>query len=313
MQSTLLLRLTTFLVVCICSISAHADPLPTWTFQLPVSRNSHSFILWQSTGPLSSPVQIPTVPGNTYSVSGFDNAYYFDLNAQFDQTLGEFWLEDITPATHETSAHNTLALTHAPWRTPSSTPKHYLALPEARLGHVFSLEQAGGATYGMTNGALQLYADVNGSGGREWFSYGYFEAWAEFSAAGYQFYRIIDHTTGERTGWLPFTHSNLVSAQWVLASATSPLRAVSIMLAPGQVWRDFVLYSSHGPAQTLRAVQTMHWNGTAFVSDPSATVSGSVCVGMDYWLVRVADGKSSLESLPLGLGHMGQDNQIVTS
>ena len=317
MKTTTILRLTATLLL-LCASAPPVQAAVQWeTFQLPVSRNSHSFKLWQRSA--SGLVVIATVVGDTYYVGGLENAYYFELKAQFDRNGGEYWIEDITPPAHETSPVNKLGLTHAQWRVATSTPQHYMALPQGRMGHAFSFEQGGVAPCAMTKGALQQEAVVNASGAREWLSYGYFEGWAQISPSGQQFYRVTDLNTGERTGWLPFTQSNLVpSAQWFAPDPidTSTLRAVTIHLAPGQAWQDFVLYTSDGMAQSIRAVEGVHWNGTAFVSDHRAVVSGSVSVGAVFWLVRVADGRSSLQpgidqSQQGGVGHMGEENQTL--
>ena len=57
MKTSVLLRLTAAIVLIFASaVPMHATPPPI-TFQMPVSRNSHSFILWQKTGLLTSPAQ----------------------------------------------------------------------------------------------------------------------------------------------------------------------------------------------------------------------------------------------------------------
>ena len=168
-----LLRFTAALALFFApAVPVQATP-PTRTFQLPDSRHSHTFKLWQQTG--STFTTRETTPGDPYIVEP-DHAYYFEVHAAVDAGVDKFWLEDTYPGVNEYSAPNTLNLTHCLWKTASSTPQQYLALAIERQDHAFSLQQAGGATYQVTKGGLQKIAEVNPeTGEREWLSLGYFE------------------------------------------------------------------------------------------------------------------------------------------
>ena len=71
MKSSLILRLAAACILL--ATPATMQAVVQWeTFQLPVSRNSHSFKLWQRSA--SGPVEIATVVGDTYYVGGLENA-----------------------------------------------------------------------------------------------------------------------------------------------------------------------------------------------------------------------------------------------
>ena len=310
MKISLFLRLTAvFILFFTPAIPVHADPLPMQTFQLPISRSGHTLKVWQRTGnPPSINEIVDKEAGDIYVVPGGQTAYFFELKAQFDPDAGEFWLEDIFPATPDTSPPNTFNLTHALWQAATSTPMHYLALPETLKDDSFSLDQAGGAMYGVTKGALQQVAIRNDASDQwEWHPLRYFEGWSQFDPTGYQFFRVVDHTAGKRTEWFPFTKTNLAAADWVNVPAGEPtlMHSVTFHLDTSQIGREFVLYSSRGPARTLRAVRTTHFDANGdLVNDASATVRGNVGEDMDYWLERVVDKKTSPR------GHMTNADEV---
>lgn len=318
MKTTAFTRLLAAFILIVTLETVQATPPPK-VFQLPTSRYNHTFKVWQRTeNPPAINEIVNTQQGDIYFVIGSDGAYYFELKVWFNPEAGEFWLEDIFPATPENSPPNTFNLSHALWQAAGSTPLHYLALPVYRAGenppvddlmdNIFSLEQAGGAVYGVTKGVLQKVAIKNDTTNDwEWHSLGYFEGWAQFDPTGYQFFRVVDHTAGRRTEWFPFTKTNLAAAEWTAIPAGEPtlVHSVTFHLDTSQIGREFVLYTSRGPARTLRAVRTTHLDANGnLVNDASATVRGSVGEDMDYWLERVVDKKTSPR------GHMADADKV---
>ena len=280
----------------------------TITFQVSAALSGHSFKLWQMKNGAAAEIT-PLTPGYTIldgwqgSEIGYTIAYY-ELTASFNPDGGTFWLEDTSTVPGSTSPINQVGLANSLWRSTGDTQRQYFAIPESRLGHAIVLVQPQGGTYLVSNGQVQQWVEYDENGLRTLRSYGFAEVSAERDPDNPDFY-LIDYTANQQSS---LNTSNLASASsWSAWSGSTPAHAVSFTLPLNDSFRRFTLHVLGGATQSLRANESFHMQyGNNPVSDGYCTATGVVGAGMEYWLVRDADGAAS-PHLRMGLGNQSVD------
>ena len=276
-MKTSLLRLTAVLILLLPSaLHAQAIPSADSTFQIPVARMTHELRLRQRMpgGNITNEALTPGVVINNAS----GTPAYRTFTGQISNERLQYWVEDYGVQPVAVSPSNQRGLVNAMWRNIFETQTVFFALPKARLDHVFSLFQPGGATYLLTNGALQGYYE-----GQTLQDYGFFDAWSLFDRT--KPYALIDHSEREQSVW---NTSNLLGLPWAPYYGPTPITAVTMRVPASDEARVFTLHVGEA-AQTLRAAIGVSYDSQGqLVPDLFATVTGSAGLGMRYQLVREA-------------------------
>lgn len=253
------------------------------TLQIPLTRSSHTFELWEANN-----LGDPTDASAPFLQNG-----YLDAEGNWQPTSasyatvqverrhgGDFWLRD--KVSNEFGPANQVGLINAQWRESNgATTLRYFSVPDGRFGHSFAMQYSTGETFLVTKGQKQGAYDEN----NVFVSYGYFEAWSSKLAGeadtGWRLIDLTDNVMG------PVNTANLIGADWVTYNSSPPVYSVEFTVGQGEnLPLDYVLHVEGGAAQTLYG---------EFDSGYTCRVTGAVGMGRKFWLVRTSDQARSID------------------
>jgi hypothetical protein len=280
-----------------------AQDTQSTTFQIPLSRSSHSFTLHQpgdiSANPFDLQITNMIDDGQGGLITG--PLSYLSLSANIQSGLG-YWLSDDT--TGELSLSNRVSFLRAPWRTNGAPPMQYFAISIDRVGHQFMLAQPSGAGFLVTNGDEATYIS-DGPNGPVDYSYGFFDAWAPYDPS--QSFWLVDLTLNDRS---PDNETNIADWAWQQNDRPLPVTQAVLWLDMAESRNAFTLHvRPRGGMEQLQSVSPSVEPlpaGTEYAGSSRAVIRGNVGCNTEFWLTRDWDGAESSHYWDNGEGFNGQ-------
>jgi hypothetical protein len=262
----------------------------TVTFQLPVERRGHGLSLQQwnpSVGAYES--KGLTEDGVTYTVDDgtglpLPTADSYLLVSGDIYLFGDYYLLDATtgestpPNVLGSPSFNRTSFLNTPWfnqNEPSTS--YFVALPEGRFGHAFSLF-AQGVSYSLSTGPLLTYPSTDSEGQLTRVPYGFFEGSVPDRPNGSYF--LVDHTAHQQSDPRASTNHNFVSDMtWTAFAGSIPTRLLTIQLSSEEQTHRFVVHTDAGSAD--------------WVTPTAGARLQTICgVNQNFWIERMEDGAS---------------------
>ncbi|HEV7402928.1 MAG TPA: hypothetical protein VGO11_08385, partial [Chthoniobacteraceae bacterium] len=284
-------RLWRTLLIAVCPVVLLAQT--TTVFELPMGRAGHTFS--------ARPVQpgIATVPLTleiTDTVDDGNGGRMPTATSRLKATAGQSLLTDyflFDENTWESTAPNRLgsvtffrrSFVAEHWfnGTEPST-NFFVSLPEARLGHQFSIYTANTSSILTLSPALS-YLGVDASGNQTTGSYGFFEGWTSMGpASDSPYYFVIDHDAAQMTGALTPATSDLINLAWGPLTSSPITHAIDVVVSADNRNATLTLHCGQGYVQNLYPL-----------ADANGAYHVAAVIGMnqDFWLVRAVDGAVS--------------------
>jgi hypothetical protein len=300
-------------LICALACYYHTAIAETLSLQIPISRASHSFSLWElnsdpndtSGYEMSSGIWELGIPGGFYqkrTITGLSLVGgSFDGNGVWnpgDGALLQGFIERtpntttffISDDTASAAVHaNMTAVVNSAW-VPlwAPDPIAYYSIPAERSGHQFLLQAYGVdpdtsfSWYGwwsLTNSPIVSWVGVDGTNR----SYGFFESWT-FVPRGLQYVTVYDISAGEAT--IP-VGSDLTTSSTVWNSiGYGYWPTTSAFIGTGNYGESYELISPYGAPQSVSAYE---WNSNLNMYGVSVTVG----YNQEFWLRRPSDGQTS--------------------
>jgi hypothetical protein len=300
--------LRTLFLIGLIGTLLHSAPAQTLTLQLPISRASHTFSLWELNADPNdtSGYSMPAIPGMEIP-SGFYQKTVItglnpiggsiDANGLWTPALLQGFIDRLPGTTtyfisDDTSSEvvhaNTSTLVNAAWVTLTGEPVLFFALPEETPGqnYPYAVYAEGNDSetdwrgwFSLTLAPNLSWVDADGTQR----SYGFREGWA-YVPSGVTNARVFNLSLFTASPYASGSANLADSSLWTESDPTSwPTTAVRIFT--GQQGEVFDLICPGGATQMLTATDDLYPGvyGVLF----------SVGFGREFWLKRLSDGRTS--------------------